>query len=191
MNFVSDAYAQTGASAAADAGFFATNSAAVLAVVGLSVVAVSLYLVLTDKPVTTGQSVILGVGLAFLAVPFVANFEWSDTGFKFTMKSAAEGLTQEVARLTEDNKKVREDLLRLNDAIKGTVAKVEEVAPPMPGQPPINPSIRENGGFEWKKLTQPGFFDDFSVRNKSAIELNKDSIGRLKGIERSLQAPNF
>jgi hypothetical protein len=190
MDFVSSAYAQAASAAIDDPGFFTTHSAFVLAVVGLCVVAVSLFLVLKERPVTTGQSVILGVGLAFLAMPFITNFEWSDKGFKLTMKSAAADLTKEVARLAEDNKKVREELLQLNEALKGTVAKVEEVAPANPGEPLKQPTLG-SGKLEWQKLTKPKFFEDFSVRNKSAIELNQDSIGRIQDIEKSLKSPYF
>lgn len=191
MDFISIAHAQgTSVAAAASPGFFATNAASVLAVVGLCVVGVSLFLVLKDKPVSTGQSVILGVGLAFLAMPFITNFEWSDKGFKLTMKSAAEGLTLEVARLTKDNEGIRQQLEQLKEAVKGTVAKVEEVRPETPGSSPKVP-MSGSGKAEWEQLIKPDFFQDFSVKNKTAIELNRDSLDKLQDIQKSLKAPEF
>ncbi|MCK8782632.1 hypothetical protein M0654_21930 [Rhizobium sp. NTR19] len=192
MGFVSTASAQskTSAIASGDASFLAVHSSSVMAAVGILVVLVSLFLVLKNRPVTTGQSVILGVGLVFLAMPFITNFEWSGDGFKVTMQSATIDLTREVARLTEDNRKVREELLQLSGALKGAVAKVEEVTPPVAGEPAKTPSVSADIR-QWNEVTQPKFFEEFSNRNQSAIESSQQGLGRIQGIERTLRLPKF
>lgn len=186
MDLVSVAYAQT-APAVAEASVIVPPI--VFVAIGFIVTMVALGLVFRNIPVTSGHSIFLGAGIALMVVPAVATFEWSDKGFKISMKNAAEDLAAQTAFLSKENKEIREELLRLNNVLQTTVSKLGEVT--APNQPA--PSLPTSGpDSTWEQIIQPDFYRDFEVRNKSAVQLNQQNLDSVLGLQESLKSlPGF
>jgi mevalonate kinase len=145
--------------------------------VGGLIAVLALVLIFRQFTVTSGHALVLGIALAVACLPYVASFEWTDSGFKLTTKAVASELANEVKHLTEQDTAKSEQLKQVNEALKTAserIAALENASKPGEAIP-----------------TDTSEFDRLIKKNDTVIKNNALRIERLDGLTKTLDALKF
>lgn len=140
----------------------------------------ALLLIFFRFEVSTGHAVLLGLAAALISLPFVASFEWGKDGFKLVTKEVGEKLSDEIAKLREEQQKALANIQSLTEAAAANTARITalEVAAENP-----NADLRPLPDPAFKKF-DPTFFNDLLSKGNGAMQLND---ARLRDVERLKQ----
>ncbi len=173
MDLISFAYAQT-----SNAGQFSQSMPDwVFILVGGLIAVLALALIFWQFTVTSGHALVLGIALAIACLPYVASFEWTDSGFKLTTKAVASELANQIKHLTEQDTAKSEQLKQVNEALKTAterIASLENANKPGAAVP-----------------TDTSKFDSLIKKNDTVIKNNALRIERLDGLTKTLDALKF
>ena len=173
MNVISFAYAQ-----ASSAGQVSQSTPDwVFILVGCLMAALALALIFWQFTVTSGHALVLGIALAIACLPYVASFEWTDSGFKLTTKAVASELASQIKHLTEQDTAKSEQLKQVNEALKTATERLAAL------------ENAKNPGATTPSDTSK--FDSLIEKNEATIKNNALQIERLDGLTRTLDALKF
>ncbi|MBY5661094.1 hypothetical protein [Rhizobium leguminosarum] len=183
MEFITSAYAQSAVPAYETTGLRFSDW--IVIGIGIVIAIISLVVISKNIAVTVGHAIILGAGVALVCLPFVANFEWSDKGFKFARREEASELTDQVVNVAKENLAIREDLKKVSEALQAANLRITALEKPA-GSPP--PDLQ---GLNLEQYKGPNFFDDLIRKNDVGIAKGSDSIDQLQNLQRSIQNPQM
>lgn len=98
-------------------------------VAGLALMVIGALTVSLKREITTGQALVFAFGAAMIAIPQIANFEFSNGTVKFTTKTQAAALTTQVETLNKEQADLASTVLALtkqNQKLAEQVAKLSE-----------------------------------------------------------------
>lgn len=153
--------------------------------IGIVIAIISLIVISRNIAVTVGHAIILGAGVALVCLPFVANFEWSDKGFKFARREEASELTDQLVNVAKENLAIREDLKKVSEALQAANLRITALEKPA-GSPPPNPQ-----GLDVEQYKGPTFFEDLIRKNDAGIAKGGVSVDQLQNLQRSIQNPQM
>lgn len=146
------------------------------------IISAALVLVLFNKSVSTGHNLMLAIGAAIVLVPYVSNFEWSESVVKFTTRTETASLTREVAATQDDSVELRAQVSEIAKGLKALTERLES----------IEKSIPQSGNMQgqgpkptWSPLT----LDNFILQNEAAKAEAYQRIESLKDFEKTLMKP--
>lgn len=174
MDFITSAYAQS-----TSAGPLQNFGEWMFFVAGLVLGFLGLKLIWKRFDVSSGQVLILAIALALAALPYIANFEWSKDGFKFTTRGESLDLAKQVEELTRSDTQSRQQVLRLTETLESATKRIAALERASGASP--DPSI--STGFD------PSIFSTLKQQTQSAIERNDLRLNEIGAIQKSLQAP--
>lgn len=150
---------------------------------GLVLGVLAIFMIFKQFNVSSGHAIVLGVAVGVACLPYVANFEWTKDGFKFTTKLGSE-LTAQLEALTRGNTEIRESLKNVSEALKTAterVAALEKAAQAGADNPDAPPPGSGDGKFD------PAFFDELIMNNEAAIRLNEQRLNELGDLRQQFQ----
>jgi hypothetical protein len=119
---------------------------------GFALAALALVMIFKKFDVTSGHAIVLAVALGVACLPYVANFEWTKEGFKFTTKTETSQLATEVANLTKQDTATREQLSKIGEALQAATERLVALEASRPSDAPPPPdSGRFDRRFDWKE----------------------------------------
>lgn len=175
MESVSSAYAQTQSISPLQDGTTWIFLLAALVLAGAA-----LYFIVNKFEVTSGHAIVLAVALGTAALPYVASFEWTKDGFKFTTKGESLELAKQIEDLTRNDTQLRQQLNVLTNALENANRRLValEITTARTGGPAPPPS--EMG---------QGVLQSFQRQNEAIIQQNASRLEDLAAFQRKLQAP--
>jgi hypothetical protein len=147
---------------------------------GFALAALALVMIFKKFDVTSGHAIVLAVALGVACLPYVANFEWTKEGFKFTTKTETSQLATEVANLTKQDTATREQLSEIGEALQAATERLVALEASRPSDAPPPP---DSGRFD------PAFFEDLIGKNQMAIKDNDLRLRDLQQFQRQLELP--
>jgi hypothetical protein len=147
---------------------------------GFALAALALVMIFKKFDVTSGHAIVLAVALGVACLPYVANFEWTKDGFKFTTKTETSQLATEVANLTKQDTATREQLSKIGEALQAATERLVALEASNSNDAPPPP---DSGRFD------PAFFEDLIGKNQMAIENNNLRLQDLQQFQHRLELP--
>ncbi|WP_104822296.1 hypothetical protein [Rhizobium sp. NXC24] len=160
-------------------------------VAGVIIVGITLYLIFNEKEVSSGHAMVLAAGAALLLLPSVSNFEWSDSGLKYTRRTETADLTSQVKKLADDNIQANETLRQTSEALKIANERLNKLE--AAGQSSQNPST-PNGGpklppnVNWGRYTEPTFFEEMLKKSDQGVKMSNENRDALTTFQRQFEA---
>lgn len=168
------------ADAAATAAATSSPNSAFFLIAGAVLAFAALLLIFFRYEVSTGHAVLLGLAAALISLPFVASFEWGKDGFKLVTKEVGEKLSDEIAKIREEQQKALANIQSLTEAASANAARIGALE-----------NAARNPGIEFSPVPDPAFkkfdptfFNDLLSKGNGAMELND---ARLRDVERLKQ----
>lgn len=181
MSFITAAYAQSATTDYVATGLKTSDWA--IMIIGVIIALISLTVIYRNIAVTTGHALILGAGVALICLPFIANFEWSDKGFKFARREDATDLAAKVIGLAEDTVAIRSELKTVTEALQAANLRIATLEKPA-GSPPL-----ASPNFNVEDFKKPTLFEDLLKRNELGILKGNASIDQLQDLKKAIQSP--
>lgn len=175
MEFIGTAFAQTpetGLQAGSPIGFY---------VVGGIIALIGLVFVWKSIAVTSGHAVIVALGVAIIALPSVADFEFRDGGFRFSTHQQVTRLADQVEALTRQEESINTAIVEMGEAMRSVTEQLAAIERAEEGQP--GPEIRPG---TWQGF-DPTIYDRIITERQSAIELNQRRLDEINELQRELQ----
>jgi|GEM_PF-5267117 len=148
-------------------------------VAGLVLMAIGALTVWWEHEVTTGQALMFAFGGALIAIPQIANFEFSNGTLKFTTKTQAAELTAQVEALNKEQAELARTVLELtsrNQSLADQVAKL---------------STKATTGGESSPVSIPEFvvpdFSTYQQRTESLIQQSGTRVLQLDNLKQQLE----
>lgn len=156
-----------------------SNIDVLFAVAGTVLVVLAIVLILKKLEVSAGHSAIIVIGAALLALPYVANFEWTGSGIKFTTRDQASKLADQIAANSAQLAKINADIAGVADALKSSNERIAAIEAKQGGstQPPLKP-------------INPAFFDRLIQENNNAKLQTNQRLQDLDMLKQSLTLGN-
>jgi len=157
-----------------------SNIDILFAVAGTVLVVLAIILILKKLEVSAGHSAIIVIGAALLALPYVANFEWTGSGIRFTTRDQGSQLAEQIAANSAQLAKINADIAGVADALKSSNERIAAIEAKQGGsatQPPVKP-------------INPAFFDRLIQENNNAKLLTNRRLQDLDMLKQSLSVGN-
>ena len=157
-----------------------SNIDILFAVAGTVLVVLAIILILKKLEVSAGHSAIIVIGAAQLALPYVANFEWTGSGIRFTTRDQGSQLAEQIAANSAQLAKINADIAGVADALKSSNERIAAIEAKQGGsatQPPVKP-------------INPAFFDRLIQENNNAKLLTNRRLQDLDMLKQSLSVGN-
>ncbi len=94
---------------------------------GIALLVIGIITVLLKREVSTGQALVLAFGGALVALPQLVTFEWSQGTLKFTTKSEAVQITDQIKHLSQQQVQLGQNLVSLTEALGKVTTQVEAI----------------------------------------------------------------
>ncbi|TYC65104.1 hypothetical protein FMN63_21970 [Stappia sp. BW2] len=150
-------------------------------VAGLALMVTGAITVYLKREITTGQALVFAFGGAMIAIPQIANFEFSNGTVKFTTKIQAAALTTQVETLNKEQADLASTVLALTKQNQKLAEQVAKLSGDVSDAPEGNPAS-----------APPEFVvPDWSTYQKSTENLIQQSEGRtlqLDSLKQQLKA---
>lgn len=153
----------------------------VFTLVGVTVLGIACLSVARGISVTSGQAMIFAFGAAMIALPHIVDFEWSETGFKFTTKETTSRLASSVKLLSDQQGDLNKQITVLRKAIGDSEAQLNEVLAKIESsQNSVQlPKIDTSSSSIWE-----GFLERGELIDKTS----QDTIMKIDNIQKSLSS---
>jgi hypothetical protein len=137
----------------------------------------AIFLIGKKFEVSAGHSAIVVIGAALIALPYVANFEWTEGGIKFTTKDQGFKLADQLTQANAQVAAMHDDLARLAEALKASTERIAAL------------EAKTNGGTgsSGSKPFNPAFFDSLIHNNEAAKSSTNLRIQQLDDLKNTLQ----
>lgn len=181
MDLVAIAYAQDVAGESAGMG---KAGEWLFIAIGLFLGVLALFMIFRKFEVSSGHAIVLGVAVGLGCLPYVANFEWTKDGFKFTTKSQGSELAAQLESLTRQEAEIRQNIKDMGEALKAAterVAALERADQSRADGPRTTPTVPSAGKFN------PAFFDDLITSNEAALKQNEQRLNEIGTLQQQLQ----
>jgi hypothetical protein len=145
----------------------------VIAVVGLA-------FVWRNIAVTSGHAVIVALGVAIIALPSIADFEWTDGGFKFSTRQQVTQLAAQVEALNRQEEAINAALIDMGEAMQVMTERLVALDEETEGG--RGTETAERG---W--AFDPAIYDRIITERRSAIQLNQQRLNEINELQRQIQ----
>jgi hypothetical protein len=147
--------------------------------VGVTMAGFAIVLAFMRRDVSLGHAALVAVGAALIAIPYVADFEWTDHGVKFTTRDQGAALTAQLADTNKELQSVRNDLSKLTEALRQNserIAALESRGSTAPHSGTVSPGAYDKS-----------FFDDLLKQNQDANKATSSRIQELDHLKETFQ----
>jgi hypothetical protein len=135
------------------------------------------------RDVSLGHAAIVAAGAALIAIPYVADFEWTDHGVKFTTRDQGAELTAQLAATNKEIESVRSDLAKVTAALQKNserIATLESKA-----------GVGANSGTGEYGTYDKSFFDNLLKQNQDAKRATTLRLQKLDQLKETFQPTPF
>lgn len=164
----------------------------VVPLVGMLVIGIGMLTIVFKREISTGQTLMFAFGIALVSLPLLKDFEWSNGTLKFTTKTEAVEITEQVKALSEQQADLGRTIVSLTQAmgeISGQIDAYEarlnqppgEGLPPGEGPPPAMAPVPT----EFKSLD----IEELQRKSQSVIDQSLSTTRSLTEIQNKLQTP--
>jgi len=150
---------------------------------GIALLGVGVVTVVFRREVSTGQALVLAFGGALIALPQLVTFEWSQGTLKFTTRSEAVQITNQIKQLSQQQVHLGQNVVSLTDALGKVTAQVEAIQARMeqPASAPLT-SLPEFNPADWQRL---------KLDSERVIDESSNTLKSLETLQDSLKIQQF
>lgn len=152
-------------------------------VAGLLLAVVAVFLAFSRRDVSLGHAAIVSVGAALIAIPYIADFEWTDHGVKFTTRDQGAELATQLAATNKEIESLRSDLAKMTAALQKNserIATLENKA-----------GVGTNSGSGEYGMYDKSFFDNLLKQNQDAKKATTLRLQKLDQLKETFQPTPF
>lgn len=156
----------------------------VVPLVGMLVIGIGMLTIVFKREISTGQTLMFAFGIALVSLPLLKDFEWSNGTLKFTTKTEAVEITEQVKALSEQQADLGRTIVSLTQAmgeISGQIDAYEARLNPPPGEGP--PPAMAPVPTEFKSLD----IEELQRKSQSVIDQSISTTRSLTEIQNKLQ----
>ncbi|EJL54358.1 hypothetical protein PMI09_02449 [Rhizobium sp. CF122] len=154
--------------------------------IGAAVIIITVIFIAVGRTVTNGHAIVLAAGAILLALPSVANFEWSSGVLKYTRRGETLDLTAKLEKLAQDNAQANAALTTVNEALKVANERISQLETMASKRGDGSTGSALPNTSNWGVFSQPAFYEKLVKGSQAATTTSKENLDSIQEFRNSL-----